>query len=478
MKNAFNKTNTIAFMAVITLWRCFVDATLELHPDEAYYWLWSKYLALGYYDHPGMVAYFIKLTTLFSNSPFFVRLPALISSLALSWLVWKLAMQMFNDEAAASASVVTLNAFPLMMSGTVVITPDAPAMLFWGLAAYSAWQVARTGKSRWWYAAGLWLGLSLLSKYTSILFVPCLLLFLIFTDERRWLKTPHPYAALALSLLFFIPVVLWNSSHGWISFRFQLGHGMGGSAYSLATLMEYLGGQLLVAGPLGFLAGLAAAIALLFSRDKAKLFLTLMSLPVLLFFAYTSLKKAAGPNWPSPAYFTMALMIPVFWMNGSAARKAVFYTVTATTLFLSLLVTAHARFRVIPLEKFHNDWAETDATSWFFGWNELAGKLREYPDVSFILTPSHQLSAELAYCLDGKIPAHVDLDVTRFSQWNYWPSPVRTGERCLYVSLEGEALDFYKAYIPVPERMDFVTVHRGRFPFKTYRIVYGKCSLH
>jgi 4-amino-4-deoxy-L-arabinose transferase-like glycosyltransferase len=478
MNRIFNKTNTLAFMAAITLWRAFVNATLELHPDEAYYWLWSKHLALSYYDHPGMVAYLIKLSTLVSSSPFFVRLPGLAAAVILSWLLWKLAVQMFNDEAAASASVITLNVLPLMMSGTIIITPDAPAILFWGFAVYAAWQVSRTGAARWWYITALWLGLSLLSKYTSILFVPCLFLFILLTDERKWLKTPHPYAALALSLAFFLPVVFWNMSHGWISFKFQLGHGMGGNKYNFGTLVEYVGGQLLVAGPLGWLAGVTAALALLFSRDKAKLFLSLMSLPVILFFAYTSLKKAAGPNWPAPAYFTMALIIPVFWMYGSRVRKAVFYTVLLTTFMLSALVTLHARFRVIPLEKFHNDWAETDATSWFFGWKELASCVKAYPKTAFILSPSHQLSAELAYYLDGKPPAHVDLDVTRFSQWNYWPSPVKNGEYCIYISLEGEALDFYKAYIPVPEKMDFVTVHRGRFPFKTYRIVYGKCSLH
>ena len=55
-------------MALLTIWRGFINATLELHPDEAYYWLWSKHLALSYYDHPGMVAYFIKFTTLVSSS--------------------------------------------------------------------------------------------------------------------------------------------------------------------------------------------------------------------------------------------------------------------------------------------------------------------------------------------------------------------------------------------------------------------------
>ena len=31
--------------------------------DEAYYWLWSKHLACGYYDHPPMIAFVIRAGT-------------------------------------------------------------------------------------------------------------------------------------------------------------------------------------------------------------------------------------------------------------------------------------------------------------------------------------------------------------------------------------------------------------------------------
>jgi undecaprenyl-diphosphatase len=475
MNKIFTKTNTIIFMALLTLWRGFLNATLELHPDEAYYWLWSKHLALSYYDHPGMVAYFIKITTLMSSSEFFVRLSGLAVPLILSWVMWTLAEQMFEDSSVASAAVIILNALPLMMSGALIITPDLPAFLFWSLSVYFGWQVFRTRKAGYWYLLGLSFGLSFLSKYTSVLFAPCLLLYMIATDERRWLKTLHPYIAFLFSLVFFLPVVFWNMGHQWISFKFQFQHGLNGQAYSLLKVVEYIGGQLLVAGPFAFLAGVIAAFAYAFRRDKAKLYISLTSLPVILFFGLTSLKTAAGPNWPAPAYFSFGLLIPVFWMTGGMFKKTVFWVVLLSTLSLSILATLHARFRVIPLERFSTDWADTDATSWFYGWDELAAQVKKYPKTAFIISPSHQLSAELEYYLKGSIPCHVDLNITRTSQWNFWPSPVKNGEYGIYISLQGEALEFYKAYFPKPLRIDYFTVHRGKLPFKTYRIVYGKC---
>ena len=101
----FNKTSAVIFVTLTTFWRAFLSATLQLHPDEAYYWLWSRRLDFGYYDHSPMIAYFIKFTTLFSQSEFCVRLSGVIGLLILSYLCWKLALELFNNETVAAASV-------------------------------------------------------------------------------------------------------------------------------------------------------------------------------------------------------------------------------------------------------------------------------------------------------------------------------------------------------------------------------------
>ena len=77
MTKIFNLKNTIIFVFFSVLWKLFISS-LPLHSDEAYYWLWSKKLGLSYYDHSPMVAYFIKLTTLFSDSEFCVRFSSII----------------------------------------------------------------------------------------------------------------------------------------------------------------------------------------------------------------------------------------------------------------------------------------------------------------------------------------------------------------------------------------------------------------
>ncbi len=62
----------------------------ELIDDEAYYWLWSKDLSWGYFDHPPMVALWIKISGFFFNGELGVRFfSAFMFSFTLI-LIWKL----------------------------------------------------------------------------------------------------------------------------------------------------------------------------------------------------------------------------------------------------------------------------------------------------------------------------------------------------------------------------------------------------
>ena len=476
IEKILNKKNTVIFMLAVTAWRVFLNATMELHPDEAYYWMWTKHLQLSYFDHPPMIAYFIKLTTLFSSSEFFVRFSGIIVSIVISFIIWALSKQLFKEEKIAAASVLLLNAYPLTMSGTVIITPDMPAFLFWALGVYFAWQIFRAQKPFYWYLLGLVFGLSLLSKYTAVFLAPCLLLYMLLTDEKKWLKTIHPYLSSVLSAVIFMPVVIWNMQNEWISFRFQASHGLKGYD-SFGGILEYLGGQMLVLSPFAWLIGIWAAMLFCFTKTREKLFLGLMSFPIIAFFCLTSFKHAAAPNWPVLAYFTFTIALSAYFLDGKKWKHYLWAFVFGFSFLLSMLATAHARFSVIPMEKLSKEWARTDATNWFYGWEALANKIKEYPGTKLILTPSHTLAATIDYYLNSKketASVFADPTIGRFSQYNLWKLPIQAGEKAMYVSMASEAQEIYKHYFDGSEKVDFVTVFRDKYPVRRFQIIYGK----
>ena len=479
MEKLFNKQNTIIFVGLLTLWRLYLSAGLQLHPDEAYYWLWSRHLDLAYFDHSPLVAYFIWFTTLLSKSELWVRLSGTIVTLISSFLMWRLALQLSGSVRVAAGSVMLFNVYPLTMLGLIVITPDIPVFLFWSLSVYLFWQIMRSNKAWLWYAFGVSFGLALLSKYTALLLLPCLFLYLLLTDDRRWLKTFYPYVSLLIALLIFFPAVYWNSRHDWISFAFQLDHGLAGQGYSLDRLAQYIGGQLLVAGPLAWMLGMYAAVALLFRKNKALLFLTLTALPIIVFFGFSSLRKLAGPNWPAFAYFTLSILLTQYFLDSaSKIRRALWFSALFSSLLISAIVTLHAQFSVIPLARISQAWAVADATNLFYGWRELGTELKKYPGMEFAITPSHQLSAEIRYYTDEKIFSQTDEQAARASQFNLWPWPKALKDKNGFsVWAEGDAVGPYGEYFTSSTGTDTLTIFRGGIPVRSYRIIPGKISL-
>src|SRR2546430_4595740 len=68
----------LAILALVGL-RLIAAAFTPITFDEAYYWMWSKHLAGGYYDHPPMVAVVIRLGTLIAgDTEFGVRVVSIL----------------------------------------------------------------------------------------------------------------------------------------------------------------------------------------------------------------------------------------------------------------------------------------------------------------------------------------------------------------------------------------------------------------
>src|SRR5262249_41713826 len=124
------------------------------------------------------------------------------------------------------------------------VSPDIAAILFSVAMFWSLVRLAQSGDGRWWLLAGLFAGLSLLSKFTAVMFLPAVVAFPLVPDwRRRWLTSPYPYLAALIAILVFSPVLIWNAQHDWASFRFQLVRATANYGVTLRTLGDYLGLQ-------------------------------------------------------------------------------------------------------------------------------------------------------------------------------------------------------------------------------------------
>lgn len=221
------RTASVGITAYILVLRLVYLGLVDLMPEEAYYWNYAQHPALGYLDHPPMVAWLIHLGTgFFGRTEFGVRIGAYVCWLVAAGFTYGFAHNL-RGKSAALKSLLLLAVLPFFFTAGFIMTPDAPLTACWAGTLFFMERALLGGQRKAWWGAGLFLGLGLLSKYTILLLGPAALLFmLVDRPSRRWLRSLEPYGATLLAGLMFTPVVLWNARHHWASFTFQTMHRM------------------------------------------------------------------------------------------------------------------------------------------------------------------------------------------------------------------------------------------------------------
>src|SRR3978361_1924588 len=94
--------NTALTILALVALRLVAAAWTPLTFDEAYYWMWSKHLAGGYYDHPPAVAYVIRAGTMIAgDTELGVRLVSILLALPMSYAVYRAAAILFGGHRLA-----------------------------------------------------------------------------------------------------------------------------------------------------------------------------------------------------------------------------------------------------------------------------------------------------------------------------------------------------------------------------------------
>lgn len=211
----------------MTALRVTIATFLPLTQNEPYYWLWATHPALGYYDHPPLMAWLSMPLVPLGVSPLVVRTPALACSTLCAVLMYLYARRLTRDEGAATVAGLALLAAPYYTVMSVLAWPESALLATWAWTLL-AWQRAifdegAAGPGGRWLQAGVALGCCLLAKFTSFALLFGLALFFVVSPvaRGRWLRTPWPWMALLAAVVVYSPFLYWNSQHEWQTFLFQ-----------------------------------------------------------------------------------------------------------------------------------------------------------------------------------------------------------------------------------------------------------------
>ena len=371
MKKSLSITITII---IITLIRLLVLSRLDLFPDEAYYWDWSRFLSGGYFDHPPMVAWLVFLSTSVLGDAYWgVKAVPLILGLGVTILACLFAKPYLKSSRSFVLLVIMASGTILYAAGGLILTPDIPFLFFWALGLFIGQKALFEDKVIAWPLLGVVCGLGLLSKYVYILFIGAFALFLLMDKDYRklWLSW-KPWTALILAIITFLPNVFWNARHEWVSYLFQFGHGFNNDKTwpQIGLFFEYLGGQIGLFSPfLSVVLVMAIVHYVRKSAKESKIFYLLIFLFVpLLFFAWSSFSARVEANWPAPAFLTGFVLVIWYYErveNRVGTRRFILFSITFTVILTALLF-AHAARPFLPIP------ARQDRTLDPAGWSEFA----------------------------------------------------------------------------------------------------------
>jgi 4-amino-4-deoxy-L-arabinose transferase-like glycosyltransferase len=437
--------------------RLFYGAKVLLVPDEAFYWVLSRHLAAGYLDHPPMIAYLIWLGThMVGSTELGVRLLGVLMSVGAMAIIVILAARVLRETRATVWVAVIWLTSPLLAAVGAIFTPDTPA-IFFSLCALALLllivdqddrdNAPKRSHAGLWLLFGLFCGLAMVSKYTAVLLPTSIALAMLFSRRgRAYYRGPWIYLAGIVSVLVFSPVILWNATHHWVSFLFQLHHGTAahGSSEGMSTaalvlrpfkdLGTYVGGQAAIWTPVLF--GIALVVLTQYWLRYLRPILPIKSksntgsstrlstwletqpplsqleivllwagtLPLVLFGVAALRSHHTEANWPGFAYFPISLLT-ARWLSqnwtGARLKWAHLGVRVAFVCLIGVHVVAFPPFtnRIVRLPM-HIPHAIEDLC----GWREYGrwlGNTSMWYDAP-VITNRHQDSGEAAFYMPGQ----------------------------------------------------------------------------
>ena len=367
--------------------------------DEAYYWMYSRQLAWGYFDHPPMVALLINAGTRLSSNGLGVRFMFCILGTLTLLLIWK------TSPGSPRTFIWIVSAMALVHSHVAgfLALPDIPLIFFTALFFCFYRQYLEKD------SAGIVIMLSLAfagmlySKYHGLLVVIFVLL-----SNLSLLKRKSAWVIVGLAALAMVPHLMWQIQHGFPTFRYHLVTRSEG--FDPENILNYLYSQALIAGPL------IAPLVLYYSlssrpKDTFERSLIFTLVGFLSFFFISSFRDHIEAHWTAAAY------VPLIILAHASIRlneKAVTWlrNLAIPSIVLLFAIRFMAAFDLVPYSLKYLDE--------FNGWDQWAETVREKAGGrKVVFLNKYQYAAKYSF-YTGDISCSLNDVFARKSQYNLW----------------------------------------------------------
>ncbi len=324
----------------------------ELIDDEAYYWLWSQKLSWGYFDHPPMVALWIKISHLFFDGELGVRFFSALMFGATVALLWKLISHKKKNQ--------HIHLFFLLITAVIlfnfygfITVPDTPLFFFTALFLFAYKHFLEHQNLNWSLLLGLAMAGMLYSKYHGVLVI-----FFVILSNLKLLKNRYFWIACTVGFILFLPHLIWQYNNGYPSIVYHLNRSKKLYQFKF-TLLHFLN-QLIIVGlafPVLYYAFFKSHFKEKFNRALLFILIGFIS-----FFFLATFKTSTQPQWTAVILIPLIVVCFPYLITHKKIRK-VFVVLASINLLVLLymrLDLADENLAVFKWETHENkSWAES-----------------------------------------------------------------------------------------------------------------------
>jgi len=402
-KNRLSDQPVKIFLLVWTFLNLLQSYFTELHPDEAYYWLYSRFLDWGYFDHPPMVALFIRAGDSLFHNELSLRLLTVFSSSFSVWILWHI-LKKYQVEAKWFILVVTsISIFHIFGFTT---TPDAPLFFFSMLFYFFYQQYLKKDTPGMAVLLSLSLAGALYSKYHAVL----LIVFTLIANPKL-LGRKSFWMVAGLTLILFLPHIFWQINHGFPSVKYHLVE-READHYQFQFTYLFLIGQLFMAGPLvgwfWFYQIFCFRATDVFTRT-----LLFNFVGTLLFFLANTLKVAVQPHWTLIGFLPMVMLVLI------SLQPKPKPTWLQPLLYVNILLLLLMRFGLMVKNPIS---MKVGVIKSYFGNPEWAATIKQKAGNAYVIFPDNfQNPSWYSYYTNSSKGFSYDSRFYRRTQFDIWP---------------------------------------------------------
>ncbi|GEM_PF-3509609 len=303
----------LRFFLIIVFVLSFLQAKFTpLVDDEAYYWLWSKKLAFGYFDHPPMIAWLIAIGKIFFSDELSVRLFTVILQTISAFLFWKITNP--KTEFQKYLVFVLFSGAVMLQVFGFIATPDSPLLFFTFFYLFCLQKFYNQLSKYVFVVLGVAIAGLMYSKYHGLLVI----LFTLLPNLIYFLKRKDFYLSVLIALILYSPHFVWLYDHDFVTLNYHLVERNQTTFKLNHFLILILGGFTL--GTLGLSFLFWRKFFRFHSKDLFDRSIYYLSFLPILFFVLMSFKNQPQIQWLLIAFVAQIILFYKFYQDTNSSQ--------------------------------------------------------------------------------------------------------------------------------------------------------------